>query len=199
MLIVNKKFTIPHVPFYFVRHGETEWNRIGRVIGNQNIELNPIGIEQAHTIGKTIKALKITKIISSPLIRAKQTAEIINEHLTLELDIYENLHACKLGVLEGVERSHPAFNKWATEWGQGFTPSGGEEFDEFLDRVASSFATILDPKHLLLIVSHGRIYRGLIRILNAQTAHQKAENCGLYFFCPPTDKDPNWIVYGLHE
>ena len=63
---------------YVVRHGQTNWNVKGKIQGKSDIELNEKGIEQAKELKELIKNYDINLIISSPLKRAKQTAEIIN-------------------------------------------------------------------------------------------------------------------------
>lgn len=69
---------------------------------------------------------------------------------------------------------------------------------EILDeKVAAAFAKILDPSHTLLIVSHGEVYRVLLRILNAQAADLNAKNGGLYLF-KPSDSG-QWIVCELNN
>jgi uncharacterized phosphatase len=68
-----------------IRHGETDWNAAGRIQGSTDIPLNQKGMEQAGKCRDALKAGDWDVIITSPLIRAKQTAAIINETLGLEL------------------------------------------------------------------------------------------------------------------
>jgi broad specificity phosphatase PhoE len=62
---------------YLIRHGETDWNLQGRFQGREDIPLNENGIKQAELCGNVLKGEHFKAIISSPLIRAKKTAEII--------------------------------------------------------------------------------------------------------------------------
>ena len=62
---------------FITRHGQNEWNSLGRLQGRKDIELNEVGKEQAMKIGEKIKDEKINIIITSPLKRARETAEII--------------------------------------------------------------------------------------------------------------------------
>ncbi|MGI6282881.1 histidine phosphatase family protein [Caproicibacterium lactatifermentans] len=62
---------------YLVRHGETNWNRQRRVQGRENIHLNASGKRQAELCGRALVPLGIDCILSSPLQRAKKTAELI--------------------------------------------------------------------------------------------------------------------------
>ena len=68
-----------------IRHGETEWNRELRLQGRTDIPLSPEGIAQMKQAGELLKALpfSIDKVVSSPLTRARQTAEILSEALGL--------------------------------------------------------------------------------------------------------------------
>ena len=60
---------------YFVRHGQTEWNKIGRMQGRIDIELNNEGKQQAMIVREKLKGVKFDKVFSSPLKRAVETAE----------------------------------------------------------------------------------------------------------------------------
>lgn len=64
-----------------VRHGETDWNSLGKLQGRSDIPLNKIGVLQAEECRDLLKSSKWDVIITSPLKRAKQTAEIINKEL----------------------------------------------------------------------------------------------------------------------
>lgn len=66
---------------YLIRHGETDWNRQGRFQGREDIPLNDKGIEQAGKCGSALEGESFKAIISSPLCRARKTAEIIAKHV----------------------------------------------------------------------------------------------------------------------
>ena len=67
--------------FYFIRHGETVWNVENKICGATDIELTAKGHEQAIETGKKIlsEGIKADKILSSPLVRASETARHISE------------------------------------------------------------------------------------------------------------------------
>ena len=71
---------------YLIRHGQTEWNIVGRYQGRKDIELNPKGIEQAKQIREKLKDIRFDVIISSPLKRAFQTASIITNSKNIITD-----------------------------------------------------------------------------------------------------------------
>jgi uncharacterized phosphatase len=67
-----------------VRHGETEWNRLTKLQGREDIELNDIGREQAKGTSEYLSQFNWDKIYTSPLKRAKETANIIAQYLEIE-------------------------------------------------------------------------------------------------------------------
>ncbi|MGK0532507.1 histidine phosphatase family protein [Bacillus sp. 'calajunan'] len=83
-----------------VRHGETEWNATGKLQGRENIDLNKNGKQQAGKCGLYLRENRWDVIISSPLSRAKQTAEIINQYMLALVEIIEmeNFIECDFGL-----------------------------------------------------------------------------------------------------
>ena len=75
---------------YLIRHGETDWNLEGKLQGREDIPLNDNGIQQAIICGQAFKGRKIKAILTSPLIRAKRTAEIIAEMSGIKKVIVED-------------------------------------------------------------------------------------------------------------
>lgn len=80
--------------FYFIRHGETDWNREHRGMGQKDIPLNERGLEQAHQAATVLAKEPIQTICFSPLMRARVTAEIIGEKLNVSLIAIPNLVEC---------------------------------------------------------------------------------------------------------
>ena len=66
---------------YVVRHGETEWNAINKVLGRTDIPLNANGMNQARELARSMKDLKIDVFLCSPLLRTRQTADIISSEI----------------------------------------------------------------------------------------------------------------------
>ena len=64
---------------YVVRHGETEWNAINKVLGRTDIPLNDRGIEQAEEMARSLKDVKIDVFLCSPLCRTMQTADAVSD------------------------------------------------------------------------------------------------------------------------
>jgi len=84
---------IPLTTFYFIRHGQTDWNKHKSELCDQDdIPLNATGIQQAIELRTMVKSLGIKKVYSSPLERAKQTAQLVLQGLSiLELQLHEGL------------------------------------------------------------------------------------------------------------
>ena len=70
---------------YVVRHGQTDWNFMNKLQGQIDIELNDMGREQARNTAELLKGKKVDLIISSPLKRARETANIINNNYNLSI------------------------------------------------------------------------------------------------------------------
>ena len=85
---------------YFIRHGQTDYNIEERIQGRLERELNAQGKIQAAEAIKTLPK-NIHRIISSPKVRAKQTAEIINATIQAPLEIWEAFNEVDFGVLAG--------------------------------------------------------------------------------------------------
>jgi len=90
---------------FVTRHGQTEWNALGRLQGRKDIELNEVGREQALITGKKIKDEKIDIIITSPLKRARETAEIINKQFDVEIVEDDRLMERCYGDFEGITKT----------------------------------------------------------------------------------------------
>ena len=150
---------------YFIRHGETEYNRDFRFQGHLDNPLSDVGIAQAKTALENSKNYKFDKIYCSPLIRARQTADIINSYHNLEIIEDDRLKEIYMGSLQG------RFFKDLSEEEQklAFTKPeyfGGETHDDLCKRVVSFFKKIEDSSENILIVAHGGIYRALYKHLN---------------------------------
>ena len=85
-----------------VRHGETEWNRVSRFQGGIDVPLNDNGRQQARQAAEFLKDVPIDFAISSPMLRPKETAEIIlQHHPSIKLDFEEQFREINHGLWEG--------------------------------------------------------------------------------------------------
>jgi len=146
-----------HVAFWFLRHGETDWNAQGLSQGNVDIPLNPTGVAQARAAAERLRHRGIATIVASPLSRARVTAEIAGEALGLPVALDDGLREVRFGVQEGQPMSD-----WFPRWVAGtFTPEGAESFADLRRRAVAAVnrATVRPP--VVLVVGHGALFRAL--------------------------------------
>lgn len=94
---------------YVARHGQTQWNRENKVCGRTDQPLTEVGLEQAQLLARRTENLKIDVILSSPMLRARQTAEPAAELHGLEVLVDDRLIEQNYGIYEGVSRQDPGF------------------------------------------------------------------------------------------
>src|SRR5262249_51424145 len=103
--------------FFFLHHGETDWDRDGKLAGRINAPLNGRGLAQAGRAGATLRNAGIGTICSSPQDRALMTAEIVAAQIHAPIVTIEGLRDCCFGSLDG----EPA-GGWFEAWQHGVTP-----------------------------------------------------------------------------
>ncbi len=142
--------------FLAIRHGESENFHTGVVSSDRT--RNPLtekGRSDVLARAQELKGRGITKIYSSPLIRTKETAEIIAKELELEIVIDERLHELSFGVLE--EKTYDHFFAWRDNASYDDAPIGGESYEQAKQR----FGEFLYEKEAelsnetVLVVTHG--------------------------------------------
>jgi len=155
-----------------VRHGQTEWNLAGRYQGWGDSPLTPLGIAQAEAIGRHLRGLPEARgaaIVSSPIGRARRSAELIRAQLRREapLSFDERLREISIGSWDGLTRAEIAV-RWPGIFdgdGRGdwyFCAPDGETYDEFAGRIAAWLDEAAGQD--LIVVAHGivtRVLRGL--------------------------------------
>jgi broad specificity phosphatase PhoE len=165
-------------PFFLIRHGETDWNRDGRLQGQHDIPLNPLGRDQAASAGRTLRKLlrrrdanaRDLRFVASPLGRARDTMERVRRELGLELEGYEcddRLKELSFGSWEGltwadVKAAAPAALKERKRDKWNFVPPGGESYAMLAERVRPWLETV---KPLEVVVAHGGVARVLMHLI----------------------------------
>jgi broad specificity phosphatase PhoE len=143
---------------YLVRHGQTEWN-VKRIIqGKMDIPLNEVGREQASIIKSELDKEPIDLIICSPLKRAKETAEIINEGRNIPIIFDDRISERNFGEFEGkVIKVVDGHHFWDYYINEQFMEA--ESIQEFFKRVYSFLddITIKYSNKNILLVSHGGV------------------------------------------
>jgi broad specificity phosphatase PhoE len=153
---------------HFLRHGESVSNaEPGRDLPDaEGDRLTELGREQAQRAAGQLTGLRITRLWSSPLGRAAETAAAVSAELGLELETVEELRELREadghGRLSGEEQRLRRWSEWMAEHPDepAFAPPGGESFAEVYDRVERVKAALLEhPGERILAVSHGIFLR----------------------------------------
>ena len=174
--------TLPGPAFWFLRHGETDWNAQGLSQGNVDIPLNATGIAQAHAAAALLRGRGIVTIVSSPLSRARDTAGTVAAALGLDVLVQDDLREVSFGVHERT----PMAGAWFAEWVEGLaTPEGAESFADLRARARGAIATAVMHPAPVLVVAHGALFRAL-RAEMGLPANVRTPNA-MPFFCEPGD------------
>ncbi|MCC6719943.1 MAG: histidine phosphatase family protein [Acetobacteraceae bacterium] len=143
--------------FWFLRHGETDWNARGLSQGNVDIPLNATGIAQAQAAAPLLVGRGIASIVASPLSRAHDTARAAAEVLGLPVELDEGLRETSFGAQEG----QPMVD-WFADWVDGtYTPPDAESFAMLRARALAAVNRALTRPGLVLVVAHGALFRAL--------------------------------------
>ena len=162
------------------RHGETQWNVEGRSQGQScDIPLSAVGQAQARALAQRLHGQEISKAVASPLLRARQTAELaLGERagqLTLDPRLMEISHGHWEGLLaEEIRARYPAEQKAWRETPEQVTLPGGESFQDVDARAWPAFREACQgagSEQVVLLVTHDAVCRALLcRILGLSLA-----------------------------
>jgi broad specificity phosphatase PhoE len=170
-------------PFYLIRHGQTDWNAEGRFQGSVDIPLNDIGRAQAARNGAALKAELPDQagwhFLSSPLVRARETMEIVRAACGLERQAYAVdplLAEVTYGdwerhTIPELEQTVPelvaerARDKW------NFVPPNGESYAMLAERVRAVLSALPGPS---IIAAHGGVLRAVYFLIDGMDADEAA-------------------------
>ncbi|HEV8666535.1 MAG TPA: histidine phosphatase family protein [Candidatus Paceibacterota bacterium] len=152
---------------YFVRHGESGANE-KQIHGMGHHPLTKKGFEQAGFIAERLSKLPIQKVISSDMLRAKQTAEAVIQKIGVPFEVHEGLGEIR-GPSEFNERgiNDPevvdAFKKLNDEMAPGVRQSDEENFDDLIERARKALDLFIQqPEDHLAVVTHGFFLRTML-------------------------------------
>ncbi|MCR5545067.1 MAG: histidine phosphatase family protein [Lachnospiraceae bacterium] len=177
---------------YLLRHGQTDWNIIHKLQGVTDIPLNDTGRQMAIDAGEKYKEVDFSCCYCSPLMRAKETAELFLEHKNVPIIEDDRLKEMCFGEFEGVENADgdeniPVYKLFHEP--EKFQPQKGmESFDELFSRTSSMVEEIKNnhdiEKNNVLIVGHGAMCSGIIctyeRVQLKDFWTTLLKNCELY-------------------
>lgn len=159
---------------YLVRHGQTEWNVEKKTQGHTDIPLNEMGRKQARSLSLCISKLGIDSVISSDLLRARETAEIINKAAGVNLIFDQRLRELNYGDLEGIPRDTLEPETWDIF---NITPEkfNAEPFTNVFARIKLLFDELSNNQGNVLIVTHGGPLRMIMYYANNRDKFNKKE------------------------
>ena len=160
-----------NMTLYLLRHGESVAN-MGRVFAARKIDppLSDMGIQQATMQAESLRSIEFSAMYVSPLLRTRQTAEIVSRRCGLEPIFSETLQEIDVGVLDGENQDDPqrwtVYKEVVEKWEHGLThvgfPGGerlkdvGDRFTSFLDGLARN------PQKPILVVGHCLLFMVVI-------------------------------------
>ncbi|HXN66667.1 MAG TPA: histidine phosphatase family protein [Bradyrhizobium sp.] len=179
---------MPAPVIYYIRHGETDWNAEGRLQGTQDIPLNDLGRRQAIRSGVILADLfardgrgeASLAFVTSPLVRARATMELVRGSLKLPSDQYaidDRLREIGYGQWEGstlpqMQEKDPELfaRRQADKWT--VSPPGGESYAELQARVSDWYRQLTADT---VAVAHGGTARALMVALGIETPDSAAD------------------------
>ena len=163
--------------FYFLRHGETEWNHQNIFQGHNDIPLNKNGRKQALSQVDSVNSLSNVKIFSSPLKRAKETAKLVfpgrDINFIAEFMECDSVETATFILEKKGAKDFPSFDKLKID---------GESPDEFISRVEQGLKKMFDQisHETPFLVAHGGTAAAICEILNIRSF--KTPNCHIFHF-----------------
>jgi probable phosphoglycerate mutase len=187
---------------YLARHGETDWNRQGKMQGRLGASLNELGRAQAMALARVAGELDVTTIISSPLGRALETARLVSAETGREIVVCDALMEIDFGDCSGLTEAETAAryphlkaerlaDKWHHRWPQ------GESYADAVRRLEHALAAgALPGKPGALLIAHQSVNRALAHLLSGHSPSEMLQMSQrsdvLLRFSPGQDK-------GLHH
>lgn len=159
-----------------LRHGQTDWNVGMRLQGISDIPLNDFGREQARTAGNVLVGQDWSRIVSSPLSRALETANIVASMKNIEqVEVFPILIERSFGIAEGM-----TYDEWRVQYPAGQHAKFSETLDDLDTRVMSILDTFLAEFSgtKVLTVSHGALIRRIIHLVSGGELPRDGERFG---------------------
>jgi len=156
--------------FFLIRHGQTEWNRDGRMQGHGDSPLTDLGHAQARAIAARLGGLRPDALVCSDLGRARQTAAYTAQVTGLSPAIDPGLRERNLGIFEGltpaeVQARHPeAYQRWRSQ-DPAYAMPGGESLLQRTARVLAALGAhaLAHPGARIAVITHGGCLDSMIR------------------------------------
>ena len=156
---------------YLIRHGQTDWNRDGKIQGRHDVSLNETGSKQAELLAMGMDKRPVVQIFSSRQKRALETAQAVGRRQHVAVTVIDGLEEVEFGEWEGktwdeISREYPEeFKVWCTEPAE-IVPPGGESRPQIYRRIGNALKEILRrSRGDIAIVSHGAALAYMVSIM----------------------------------
>ncbi len=177
--------------FYFVRHGQTDWNKEHRLQGQIDIPLNETGRQQAILLQQILKDLAIAHVYYSPLSRTQETMHIACKHLTVPKVQLDALKERNFGEWQGT-----IWDEVKRDTHMHIIPEKGESYADFHERTINAVNCMLEQVDgTVLFIAHGGTFRTLCRAI--ATHFEAVRNCQVFHFVAPDETNDQWMIYEL--
>lgn len=175
----------PRPELWLVRHGQTEWSRLGKHTGRTDILLTEVGRAEAQAVGRKLTGHPFVLVLSSPLSRAFETARLAG--FADKVEATDDLMEWDYGEDEGrttleIRQERPGW----TIWGDG--PKGGETADQVAQRVDRVIDRVRNADGDVLVFAHGHV----LRILAARWLGEPPTEGRLYALSTATVSVLGW-------
>jgi len=147
-----------------VRHGVTQYNTDRIFMGHDPVPLSPAGRRQVERLAERLCGMPPTRMVSSDILRTRESAEILSARLGLPFETSAELREVDVGLAKGL-----TYRDAAEHWPDVFDPSGeerfpgGESFAEVADRATAYLrSAVLEDPGRVLVVTHGGVVRGVM-------------------------------------
>lgn len=172
---------------FLFRHGETDWNREGRLQGHVDTPLNATGLAQAQALAESLRPHRLDAVLSSDLLRASTTAQIVATAIGAPLFIEMGLRETNVGAAEGL--------LWAeakSRFGEGLTERWYSDGDVAFPGGETGLATRMrclaalrrftaaHPYRRIGVSTHGAMVRQLMKHALPAGTHAGVPNTALY-------------------
>ena len=164
--------------FYFIRHGETVWNVENKICGATDIELTELGHKQAEETGRKILEQGITAdvILTSPLVRARETARHISEITGIPMVVEPRLIEQNFGRYESTPRDGAEFHEAKKDMASRF--GTGESMLQLAQRIYNLIDDIKAGDREVILVAHNGITR-MVESYFREMTNEEFSSCGI--------------------
>jgi broad specificity phosphatase PhoE len=164
---------------FLIRHGVTDWHQERRVLGHRDVALNSEGLRQSQAVAEALKGVPIAEVISSPMLRAVQTAEVVAQQYSIEIARDPRLADFRVGKWEGMAYDDvlhsPEYQRFVADPLSERIP-GGEDLKQIRDRAIGAVEQALEDTpagESVAIITHA----GIVRVV---LAHYLGSNLANY-------------------